>query len=221
MIALSTAYKEALIGIEIKGKQAFKSLDANCKHSENLLPAVDSLLEEMKVKLKDNQEYCVIIGPGSFTGLRISSALVKGFLAGEKKKNILPLTTFDLMAYSYIKNFSPNEEFACIINALSGKYFICKYDVSGHKIGQEKMIEKKELDDLSIATISLAEEGIGRVAVSPTAEELLALAKEKFNPSCAISAGELVPLYIRKSQAEDTLEEKEKNKKNYLKSIDI
>ena len=50
MIALSTAYKEALIGIDIKKQKAYKSLQANCKHSENLLLSLDEMLEENGAK---------------------------------------------------------------------------------------------------------------------------------------------------------------------------
>ncbi|MBQ8909363.1 MAG: tRNA (adenosine(37)-N6)-threonylcarbamoyltransferase complex dimerization subunit type 1 TsaB [Clostridia bacterium] len=210
MIVLSTAYKQALIGIELDGKQTFKCLDANCKHSENLLPALDELLQEVGKCLADNDKYAVVIGPGSFTGLRISTSLIKGLLAGENTKNVLALTTFDLMAYSYIKNFAPKENFVCVINALSGKYFVCEYSCTGDKIGAEMMIDKEAFSKLDKTTVSLEEEGVGQQLISPSAQELLALAKQKYDKSNLISAAQLVPLYIRKSQAEDALAEKEK-----------
>lgn len=210
MIALSTAYKEALIALNIKNIKAYKSLQANCKHSENLLLSLDSLLEENNLNLEDNEAYCVIIGPGSFTGLRISVALLKGLLAGENKKNILPLTTFDLIAYSYIKNYSPKQNFVCVINALSGKYFVCEYNFNGDKIGQEKMVLQQEYDNLNIKRVGLLEENIAEEVVSPSAEELLELATKKFSSKKLITALDLAPLYIRKSQAEDSLEENEK-----------
>ena len=38
MIAISTAYKEALIAVDIEGKKAFRSLDGNAKHADNDCP---------------------------------------------------------------------------------------------------------------------------------------------------------------------------------------
>lgn len=210
MIAISTAYKKALVAVEIEGKKAFRELDANCKHSENLLPAIDSALQEVEKTLAQNDKFAVVIGPGSFTGLRISAALVKGFLAGEEKKNVLPLTTFELMAYSYIKNFAPKEDFVCIINGLSGYYFVCKFDCKGNKLSAEEMITKEALEKFQNTKVCLAEEKLTTVMVDPTAEELLALINEEFFGKEYISAGEIMPLYLRKSQAEDALEEKQK-----------
>ena len=213
MIALSSAYKQALVAVEIDGKRAFRTLEANCKHSENLLPCLDEALEEIDSTIAQNDYYCVVIGPGSFTGLRIASALVKGLLAGQAQENVLQVTTFDLMAYSYIKNFQPKDNFVCVINGLSGYYFVCEYDKNGNKVGKEQMIEKTAFEMISLQKVSLAEENLEGAKITPSAEELLYLAKEKINEEKLVSAAEIVPLYLRKSQAEDSLAEKEKNSK--------
>lgn len=214
MIALSTAYKEALVAVDIGGEKALRNLDANCKHSENLLLTLDEALNSCNKSLADNDVFAVVIGPGSFTGVRIASALVKGLVAGEEKKNILPLTTFQLMAYSYIKQFSPSEEFVCVINALSGNYFVCKFDCNGSETTNPQMVDKTDLDALSCLKIGLSEELLGDVQIQPKAQDLLDLANEKLKTTSLISGAELVPIYLRKSQAEVSLEEKEKNQKN-------
>ena len=204
MIAISTACKEALIGIEIGDKKIFQSLSSNCKHSENMLFTIDKMLDEIDKNLAENQGFAVVIGPGSFTGIRIGVSLIKGLLAGTNERLATPVTTFDLMAYSYIKKFSPTNEFACIINGLSGNYFVCRYSAEGEKIGDEEMTTSLPPCTL----VGLAEEGIGDIQISPTAEELLALAQEKHLKGDRISAKEICPMYLRKSQAESNLEDK-------------
>lgn len=208
MIAFSTAYKEALIAIEIEGRCAFKSLDSNCKHSENMLFSVDQMLDEIEKSIKDNDYYSVVIGPGSFTGLRIGISLIKGLLAGDETQKVIPLTTFDLMAYSYIKNYHPKDNFVCIINGLSGYYFICEYSYNGKKQSNDQMITKEELLSLSTTTVGLSEESCGQIKVTPSAKELLEISKEKLSNGKVIEAGKLVPMYLRKSQAEAGLDEK-------------
>lgn len=47
-------------------------------HTVELAPAVRSTLERSRVDVKDLQAVAAAIGPGSFTGLRIGLALVKG-----------------------------------------------------------------------------------------------------------------------------------------------
>lgn len=214
MIALSTAYKQALVAVEIDGERAFRSLDANCKHSENLLLTLDEALCSCNKTLKENDVFAVVIGPGSFTGVRIASALVKGLVAGENKKNILPITTFELMAYSYIKQFAPKADFACIINGLSGNYFVCTFNCQGEIISYPQVLDKTGLEALSCLKIGLSEENLGDEQVQPTAQHLLDLANAKLQTNALICGAELVPIYMRKSQAEVSLEEKEKNQKS-------
>ena len=49
MIAISTAFKKALIGVNVEGKFGYKELDSNCKHSENILPKLNEILEQLNV----------------------------------------------------------------------------------------------------------------------------------------------------------------------------
>ena len=213
MIALSSAFKNALIAIEIKGRKSFCSLDANSKHAESLLPQIDKMLDEIEANINDNESFCVVVGPGSFTGLRIGIALVKGLVQGcDKEKKIYPITSFDLMSYSYIKNSKPQNDFTCVINALSGLYFVCKFDKSGNKIGEEKLIEEKELDSIEGDKIGLAEECIMPVLITPTPEDLLEIALKREGKGKSCSCKELIPVYLRKSQAEAALEQKNMKK---------
>ncbi len=55
------------------------SEDSVKKHSSMLVPMIGSILDLMKFKLKDIDGFIIGIGPGSFTGLRVGVATVKGF----------------------------------------------------------------------------------------------------------------------------------------------
>lgn len=212
MIALSSAFKNALIAIDINGKQVFCSLDENSKHAESLLPAIDEMLEENGLNIRDNHSFCIVIGPGSFTGLRIGIALVKGLVQGyDDKAKIYPITSFDLMAYSYIKHSRPQNDFTCVINALSGLYFVCTYDKDG-KAGEQKLIDENELALIGGDKVGLEEENIMPILIQPNSEELLELALQKEKEGSFCTYKDLVPVYLRKSQAEDALEQKNRQK---------
>lgn len=209
MIALSTAFKKALIGISIENQRKIFELDSNCKHSENLLLSIDRLLDEMGKSIQDNDSFGVVIGPGSFTGVRIAISLVKGLLAGNGNKNIIVLTSFELMAYTYINHNKPKENFVCVIDALSGLYFVCEFDQEGNKIGNEKLITQEEFDTISFTKIGLSEEGVTcDKKITPSAEDLLNLCENKLSKKNVSKQEELLPLYLRKSQAEVSLEER-------------
>ncbi len=212
MIAISSAFKKALIGVNIDGKVSYRELDSNCKHSENILPQLDNILTELDKELSQNKSYALVVGPGAFTGLRIGISLVKGFLAGDGNKNIVSLTTFELMAYTYIKNYQPKEDFYCVIDALSNFYFICKFSSKGEKKENERIVERELVDKLNGDKIGLSEENLNFVntLIEPSAQELLELALKKEEAYEFTRPENLIPLYLRKSQAEVALDEKNK-----------
>jgi tRNA threonylcarbamoyladenosine biosynthesis protein TsaB len=62
-------------------------------HSQKLMPIVHDLLTQMHTKISDIDAYYVCEGPGSFTGVRIGIATVKGFAQPFNK----PVYTFPSM----------------------------------------------------------------------------------------------------------------------------
>ncbi len=213
MIAISTAFKKALIAVSIEGEKAFKELPSNCKHSENILPSLDELLSSINKNLSQNDCYSLVVGPGSFTGLRIGISLIKGFIAGLGEKKIVSITTNELMAYTYIKKFKPNDDFYCVIDALSNLYYISHFSSSGEKLESEKLIDQAELETINGVIIGLVEENVqnAQIKIEPSAQDLLELSQLKLTANDLTKPEELAPLYLRKSQAEVSLESKEKN----------
>lgn len=57
-------------------------------HSQNLVPMIEQLQKFANVELSEIDAFACSIGPGSFTGLRIGLATVKGFALSLQKKVI-------------------------------------------------------------------------------------------------------------------------------------
>lgn len=55
-------------------------VSARSNHSETVLPLIQSVLDSAHCRLSDIDAIAVSIGPGSFTGLRVGLALVKGIV---------------------------------------------------------------------------------------------------------------------------------------------
>ena len=68
-------------------------------HSQTLLPMLDEIASMLGEDMSDVDAIAVAAGPGSFTGLRIGSACVKG-LAGAWNKPIIPVPTVEGLAYN-------------------------------------------------------------------------------------------------------------------------
>ena len=117
MLAISSAYKKALIGIDINGKVGFSELDANSKHSENMLPAIEKVMDNVGVSLSDNDTYAVVIGPGSFTGIRIGVTIGKtmAFLLN------VPIKQIDSLIVKYISLDTKDEKYV-VIDDKNGAY---------------------------------------------------------------------------------------------------
>lgn len=66
-------------------------------HSQTLLPMLDEIVKMTEQDLQEIDAIAIAAGPGSFTGLRIGSATVKG-LAQALQKPIIPVPTVDGLA---------------------------------------------------------------------------------------------------------------------------
>ncbi len=72
-------------------------LNVRCTHSEKLLGQIDLLLTEAGWQLQDLDLLVAITGPGSFTGLRIGIATIKG-LAQALDKPVVGVSSLQMLA---------------------------------------------------------------------------------------------------------------------------
>ncbi len=77
-------------------------------HSQTLLPMLDELAQMIELDLETIDAIAVASGPGSFTGLRIGSATVKG-MALALEKPVIEVPTLYALAY----NFCGQERIVC------------------------------------------------------------------------------------------------------------
>lgn len=79
VLAVDTATKRLNVSIKNGDIIASKTINEGFAHSENIIPTIDELLNEVSLKLQDIELLVCTRGPGSFTGLRIGMATLKGF----------------------------------------------------------------------------------------------------------------------------------------------
>lgn len=83
-----------------KDSIAEKTVKGFSTHAENLIPITDHLLKKKKTSLQKIDTLLIGRGPGSFTGLRVGYATLKGFIAMsmDGKKKCYGALSLDLIA---------------------------------------------------------------------------------------------------------------------------
>lgn len=209
LLTINTAFMDANIGLVLdSGKILSRTIDAKSKHSENVLKTIDEMCEEGNVRFRDIDKVAVVIGPGSFTGIRIGVAIVKALGCVNLNLKVYPITSLELMAYIYLQNHK--EKITCVLNALSNLYFTAKFDDDGKKLEKEKMVDKLN-DDEKIIVLKGDLNLPNSVSVELNTVSLVDFALKKIEKDMPISAENLEPLYLRPSQAEANLKSNKKN----------
>lgn len=185
--------------IVIKNEQVFCEflLDSGLKHSTTLMPIIEQTLSKAGLDIKDIDVYSAVTGPGSFTGIRIGISTIKGFSYAFKKP-VINVTSFDVLAYNKRERKS-----LAVIDALHDNFYVQGYDDTVVCL-LPQFIDVKKLEQLSkeYQIISSTEiEGIN-VLVGDLKQGFINAVIAKMSEQ-NLDRESLVPLYVRKSQAEE------------------
>lgn len=178
--------------------------------SERLMPELDKLLKASKFKVSDTDFFACVIGPGSFTGIRIGMATVKA-LAYACGKPTVAVTALELLAY----NNKGEETVIAVCDAGNGMRYVAVYDDKMHVIMEPRCLTADELKEFvesvdepyAVYADSVSAESIDN-AVCPTDFRAAFIRAVEANKSNTVDGNALEPVYIRKPQAERDLENK-------------
>ena len=194
------------------------TLNIALTYSERLLAAVDRLLADCGLAPADLEGLAVSVGPGSFTGLRVGLATVKG-LAMALDLPIAPVPTLDALAARLPFADAP----VCpILDARKNEVYLSLYRWRGDRMCREReyLALPPELAAAGLtAPVILLGDGIEAcrpwldgqgdgIRIAPAAQRLPAAATVAELGHAVLAAGDgvgaeaLVPLYLRPSEAE-------------------
>lgn len=191
-------------------------------HSQRLMPMVQHLMETTGLTVNDIDAFSASIGPGSFTGLRIGVTTIKA-MAFAAEKPVISVHTLDALAY----NLPFAENLICpMIDARNNQVFTAIYRFIGDKL--ERLTDYMGIPVTELADILRKIEGdivflgdacnmhrdyfeseLGnRVKIAPPgtalakASSVAILAGKAYSEGKLESCYDMVPFYLRKSQAE-------------------
>ena len=160
----------------------FSRRNLGTKHSETLCQCVSDALKQCNLSFDDFDAYACAIGPGSFTGIRIGIATVKGYALAVPKP-VIAVNCLESIANSA----TCGKKGCAIINAGNGYYF------ADYKRGVAPTLIPFEDEQAKCAGSC-----IGAADCVDGSAEII---RRKFAEKQFDSA--LSPLYIRRSQAEE------------------
>lgn len=182
-------------------------------HSSLLVPMIDKVLKKARVKIGDIGGFCIGVGPGSFTGLRIGVATVKG-LAYSSRKPVVTVPTFDAVAM----NAAGFEGVICVVlDARKNKVYAALYksDRKGiKKISKYLLLPASDLLHLleKYDKLYLLGDGVSLLGGSkagtdnwyPRAEILGKLAVGSFRKKKFVTPEKLEPMYLYSKECDIT-----------------
>ena len=134
ILAVDTATKSCSVAV-IGGDSllAESTVANNQTHSRHLLQLIDAVIGQAGLEISDLDGFAVSIGPGSFTGLRIGIATIKG-LAFSLKKPVVGISS--LMALAYQCRQKPY--LICpVIDARKQEVYYCHYRSDNGELKQK------------------------------------------------------------------------------------
>lgn len=102
ILGIDTTRKSAKIFVQNDNQNYVETVDDKIKHSEGLFLYLEKALLINKLELNDFDCFCGVVGPGSFTGIRVGMSVIKAFAKALNKK-IIALNSFEIVC-DYIKN---------------------------------------------------------------------------------------------------------------------
>lgn len=218
IMAFESSAKAASVALVRDGRLVSQySQCSGLTHSRTLLPMAEDMLKNAEMSLKDVDCFAVAHGPGSFTGIRIGVSTVKG-LAWAADKPCVGVSTLEAMAWHALSaggyvcpvmDARRNQVYNALFKIENGRPLrLCADRPIGlaELSGELRSMDAPVLlvgDGAAIAAVWLEKEGIAHT-VAPenllwqSAWGVAMAAAEKEQGSC----DELLPVYLRLSQAE-------------------
>lgn len=201
-------------------------------HSETMLPEIDKLFAKTGLRPRDIELFAISAGPGSFTGVRIGAALIKGLAFGTGTPCV-GVSTLEALCRNGAE--MEGEFIACaVMDARRGQLYSASF-LHGKdglsRLCDDRLIAAeelaKELDGYGLPVYffgdgyEIAKKAFPKACDTPkeliaqSAPSVAAAALSKYvsaEDKTVFTDMALAPTYLRASQAEREYSEKEKNK---------
>lgn len=193
-LVINTANDKLFIVLQKENELFYICNMAKMHHNETMLLLIDQLLQENNISLKQIDELGVVIGPGSFTGIRVGISTIKAFrdALNIKAKSI---NNLDYL-YALAKEKDNSVDTVAILGS-KNSYFVGKF-IHNTLYKYERNLTQEELIRVANGSkigMFVQDENLDCVVVEDDAKSMLKCLELSQDET-------LVPVYYQLSQAE-------------------
>lgn len=224
ILAVDTSAICASVAVTENGKiLSESSINTGLTHSRTLMPMIDSVLKNAEIDLDDIDYLACSVGPGSFTGIRIGVAAIKG-LSDATGKKCVAVSTLHALAYNLTGR---NCTAVCAMDARCNQVYCAIFKIEGEKIERLTDDMALKIDELSemlpqyenvifvgdgakLCHSKLGYSVASENCVYQKGSSVCFAASELLESTAPIDAKDLMPTYLRLPQAERELKARAK-----------
>lgn len=204
ILALDTSTEACSAALWVDGHTMERYEWAQQKHSQFILPMLDSLLAEAEISLNQIDALAFGRGPGSFTGVRMGASIIQA-LAFAHDLPVVPISTLAALAYPVLHSAI----LACI-DARMGEVYCAAFNRSDTYLTYLMPETLCRPEGITLPEVHDSWYGVGsgcsrysmdKVQVIPDsyphARDIALLAIEAYQRGEIISAENALPIYLR------------------------
>lgn len=223
ILAVDTSAVCASVAVTENGRILSEcSINSGLTHSRTLMPMIDSALKNAEIDLSEIDLFACSAGPGSFTGVRIGVAAIKGLCDAVNKKCV-PVSTLEALAYNLT---GMKCTAVSVMDARCNQVYCGIFRVDGDTV--ERLTEDMALQIDSLGEMLSEYENVvfvgdgaklcyeklgysiaGKGNIYQRGSSVAFAAEKNFAEDKAIEGAALVPFYLRLPQAERELRAKQ------------
>jgi tRNA threonylcarbamoyladenosine biosynthesis protein TsaB len=214
LLALDAATEACSVALLANGAIISRSIESGKSNAVKILRMAEEVMAEAQVSLSMLDGIAASIGPGAFTGVRISVAVAQGLAFGANLK-VVPVTTLEALALQVLEG-PGSRALACLDARMGEVYWGCfdwdaacgvvqsgalrvgppssvSLDSGGEYVGVGRGFSAYP----ALGTLPGVTTDAARSAALPNAREIVRLGALRLQAGGALEAADLEPLYLR------------------------
>jgi len=215
LLAVETSTEACSAALFIDGNIAERYELAPQKHTQLILPMIDSLMADAGLKPQQLDALAFSRGPGSFTGVRIATGVIQGIALGAELP-VVPVSTLAAIAQDFFDHNEENVAFVAM-DARMGEIFwgVYQRDAQGYAelVGNEAVTPAEQIEFPDLTGVGIgsgwgvySQELAARLAARvsryqadrlPRAGAIARLGARGFELGQAVAVEQAMPVYLR------------------------